>query len=291
MRMASQKESAVKASRSVSQESRREKKGVLRSPSGDEEALLTRSQPLIKVWRMHRGGCRIALADSKLGGAAPLSALKWCGPYVQANKTGFYLYSPIDVDLSYSPDRDPSWSCTVLGHGYSNEDVEIMGRMKINHPHYQSAHYRPRTKLFLSGIHYEPQHTAQIWTGCVFQMPPTWALWIRSPINRGYEYPFRIEEAILEADWLHYDISMNLRFFQWDVTAKIRRDGPPLAHLVPIPSQAYRSWAVQENLFDPNNEEAQKVFDFWVGFDWDKFYASGTKDSATYHKRRRILKR
>src|SRR5437773_5157255 len=100
--MGNEKASGARASRTVPKESHSKKKGFLPSPlelgTGDGGGMSTPSRPLIKVWRMHRSGSRIAAADNKLGGAAPLSALKWCGPYVQANKTGFYLYSPMDVD-------------------------------------------------------------------------------------------------------------------------------------------------------------------------------------------------
>jgi hypothetical protein len=143
--------------------------------------------------------------------------------------------------------------------------------------------------LYLSGINDEPQHTAQIWTGCVFQTPPGWALWIRSPINRDYNVPFRIEEAILETDWFHYDIWMNLRFTRWGITAAIRRDGPPLAQIIPISRQAYSSWSIQEKSLDPENEEAQAIFDWWLEYNWDKFFAAkdGRKDQSTYHKWRK----
>jgi hypothetical protein len=47
----------------------------------------------MKAWRAHPDGCRIAPADKKLNGTAHEGAVKWCGPYNYANRTGWWLYS------------------------------------------------------------------------------------------------------------------------------------------------------------------------------------------------------
>lgn len=247
------------------------------------------SQPMISVWRLHPRGVVIKPADPTMGGQAPASAKKYCGPYMHANASGFYLHSPIDLDLSFDPGRPIPWQWNIHGNGYTDDEVAITQEMPIRHLHFRREMLKRRTKLFLSGENNEPLHTAQIWTGCIFKTPPQWSLWVRSPINREYGVPFRIEEGILEADWLSYDLWLNLKFIRFGEEAHIRRDGPPLAQLVPIPRPAYEPWRLRESLISPENPEAQVIFDEWIDYNWEKFHAreGGVKDSATYTRRRR----
>jgi uncharacterized protein DUF6065 len=208
---------------------------------------------------------------------------------MHANGAGFYLHSPFDVDLSLDPKREFPWEWTIHGEGYRDDDVEILKSMSIRHPAFRPEMITRRPKLFLSGLSDEPIHTAQIWTGCIFQTPPGWALWLRGPINREYETPFRIEEAIIESDWLHYDVWLNLRFSRFGEIARLRREGPPLAQIVPVPLESYSSVRLEDRSLTPEDPEAQAIFDDWVEYSWEKFYASGdrVKDPNTYHRWRK----
>jgi hypothetical protein len=246
----------------------------------------------LKVWRLHPRGVRIVPADPTLDGKAPLSARQYCGPYIHANGAGFYLHSPIDIDLSLDPDRTFPWIWTIHGDGYTDDEVEIAKTMRLNHPSFKPEFLKRRTKLFLSGDDNEPINTAQIWTGCIFQTAPGWSLMVRSPINRNLDAPFRIQEAILESDWNLYDIWLNLEFVRFGVEAKIRRDGEPIAHLLPIPRQSYENWRLQDRMMSPEDDEAQQVFDVWIDYNWEKFHSrqDGTKEQRTYARRRKRLR-
>jgi uncharacterized protein DUF6065 len=254
---------------------------------------LMSDRPSIKIWRLHPKGVRIEPADAALGGLAPPSARRYCGPYMHANGAGFYLYSPIDIDLSFDPTRELPWNWNIHGDGYADDEIGVLRSMPIRHPNFRREMIKRRPKLFLSGVDDEPPQTAQIWTGCIFQTPPGWALWLRGPINREFDAPFRIDEAILETEWLHYDVWLNLRFLRFGEVAKIRRDGPPLAHLVPVPQESYGSAQIQDRLLTPDDPAAQAVFDDWVEFNWLKFHSrdDGTKDQTVYHRQRKKARR
>ena len=219
----------------------------------------------------------------------PVSAKQYCGPYMHANAAGFYIYSPLDIDIALDPSKAQPWYWQIHGKEFSDDEVEVLRSMPLRHPNVSREMIRPRTKLFFSGPSNEPVNTAQIWTGCIFQTPPGWALWLRNPINRGYDCPFRIDEAIIETDWLQNDIWINLRFYRFGEVANIRRDGTPLAHIVPIPREAYESWEFQERMLDPADADAQDVFDRWVEYNWEKFYRHGPsgRDSTVYHRQRK----
>src|SRR5271165_2436721 len=109
------------------------------------------SQPMISVWRLHPRGVVIKPADPTLGGQAPASAKKYCGPYMHANASGFYLHSPIDLDLSFDPGRPIPWQWNIHGNGYTDDEVAITQEMPIRHLHFRREMLKRRTKLFLSG--------------------------------------------------------------------------------------------------------------------------------------------
>jgi hypothetical protein len=260
-----------------------EMKSMHPDPSGEAQT------PVLQVWRLHPRGARLEPADATLGGDAPLPGRQYCGPFVLANGAGYYLYSPVDMDISYDPREESRWTVTTYGEGYTDDDVAILRGMAANHPTHDPEMITPRTKIYFAGEHYEPRHTVQIWTGCLFRTPPGWSLWIRSPINREMTRPFQIMEGILETDWLWYDIWMNLRFTHTNVTASLRRDGPPLAQIVPVPRATTQHWQVEERKLAPDDPEAQGIFDRWSDYQRSKFHslADGQVNRAVYHQKRR----
>jgi hypothetical protein len=145
--------------------------------------------------------------------------------------------------------------------------------------------------------------TIQVWTGCIFQTPPGWGLQIRSPIN----FPPRachIMEAVLETDWLYYDIWLNIVFDRPGELVQFRRDEwPPIAQLVPVRREGYDArWGYEEQTVNRNTQEASEVFEYFVEYNQKKFAGTGTapipnstpqgyKDQSTYYKeRKRLLK-
>ena len=241
----------------------------------------------IEVWRLHPDGCRVAPADPLVGGAAPESARRFCGPYMQANRAGFYVYSPVDVDLTHH--ASDTWEWSVAGHFWSDAEVVSVDAMCAGVLTPDMGRFLPRNKLFLSGSGHEPACTAQLWTGCIFRTPPGWALWVRSPVNRAEQWPFRVEEAVLETAWLQQDVWLNLHFLEHGALAQLRRDGPPIAQLIPIPYAAYDDWSVREHSLDPADPESARVFSWWRRYNEEKFCpAAGDKDSRIYHRRRRL---
>lgn len=244
--------------------------------------------PTLQVWRFHPQGSRLTRADATLGGGAPLPARQYCGPFMAANGAGYYLHSPVDMDVSYDPRQEPRWTYQVLGEGYTDDDLKVMQAMPMEHHAYDRERLTPRTKMFFAPENYEPQHTVQIWTGMAFRTPPGWFLWIRSPINRELTRPFRVMEAILETDWMWHDIWLNLRFSHMGVTTSLRRDGPPLAQIVPVPRSSAEQWRLDERQLTPDDPEAQEIFNWWLRYDWEKRYSrsDGEIDRACYHKMR-----
>ena len=58
----------------------------------------------LKVWRVHPEGCRVQPAEKTLNGTANENGVKWCGPFSNVNRTGWWLFPPCDLDIRYAGD-------------------------------------------------------------------------------------------------------------------------------------------------------------------------------------------
>lgn len=265
------------------------------------------SNLVLEVWRLHPRGPRIVPADRQLLGEAPPAALRWCGPFTYANQLGWWVYPPLDIDLVYrrpdergGPDRkyEENPDCRALNMlpGYfeyraaddgGRDEERVIGEML--RPHHR---YRHTTRQHYAFGEVEA-NVVSLWTGCVFRTPPGWCLHIRGPINLDPGQPFRVQEGVLETDWMQYDIWMNLKFFKYDEWASLRRDQPyPVAQLVPVRRESYDAeWSLRDEVLGgsvASGGEAAEIFDRWNDYNYRKWERNeGRKDPATYHKQRR----
>lgn len=250
----------------------------------------------LKVWRLHPNGCRIVPAERTLQGTANRDALRWCGPFTHANAAGWWLYPPVDIDIVWRGGRE--FEHTQLSP-YDDADGHLIRFLAEGMDGVTPGEWLPpggRTKFSWGLVE---EGVVQIWTGCIFQMPPGWGLHLRSSIN----FPpaaFHVMEAIIEADWLQYDIWLNLAFDRPNEPVQIRRDGPPpIAQLVPVTPASYdRAWQLESELVNRNSPEASRVFEYFVEYNQKKFASGGKqlrsredptqrKDSTTYHRERK----
>jgi hypothetical protein len=251
----------------------------------------------LKVWRVHPNGCPIAPAERTLRNTANADAVRWCGPYAHANKAGWWLFSPVDIDITWHGGSEFEWELLTP---YSNADGLLIqflldGTQNASPAKWLSDPAGGRTKFTWGQV--EPG-VAQIWTGCIFETPPGWGLHLRSPLNCA-DPAIHIMDAMLETDWLQYDIWLNIAFHNVGQRVELRRDGwPPLAQLVPIPRTSYESgWTLEEELLNRESPEANRVFEYYVEYNEKKFSRGGKqprgtgstlmKDSTTYYRERR----
>jgi hypothetical protein len=254
----------------------------------------------MKVWRLHPGGCRVTPAEKTLDRTANPSGVRYCGPFTNANRAGWWLFPPVDVDIVWKGGTE--FEATVLQE-YSDVDRHLVRFLLDDSDEAEIDTWSRsggRTK-FTWGL-LEPG-VVQIWTGCIFETPPGWTLQMKNPSNipsRG----FRVMDAIIETDWLHYDIWLNLAFERPNELVQLRRDSwPPIAHLVPIPRESYDvPWQLEEETINRNSEDAERIFSFWLQYNKKKFAGEGkepipnsdppaTKDPSTYYKERKRVTR
>jgi len=268
---------------------------------------MTEAELNLEVWRLHPNGIKIVPADPRLLGEAPPGALKWCGPFLYANKAGWWVYPPADIDVVYKRvdaggtydakfDRDPDvqalnrlpgyFDYTFISE-YAHEEQAVIEQM------IRPDHQYRGTNRELYHFGYVEMNVLSIWTGCVFKTPPGWCLHIRSPINIDFDQPYRIQEGMLETDWMQYDIWMNLKFFRYNEPVRLRRTQRyPLAQLVPVRRESYDGkWNLQDNTLNCVGAEKEKgveIFDSWNAYNYKKWGSgNGEKDPATHNKERR----
>ena len=255
---------------------------------------------VLKVWRLHPDGCRITPAERTLRNTAHRDAVRWCGPFTHANKAGWWVFPPVDIDITWHGGSEFEYE---LLSPYSAADGLLLSFL-LDEDHkgdawkWLSDPAGGRTK-FTWGV--VERGVAQIWTGCIFETPPGWGLHLRSPINCA-DPAFHVMEAMLETDWLQYDIWLNIAFHRIGEKVELRRDGwPPVAQLIPVRRESYEGrWSVDEELLNRNTPEANRVFEFYVEYNEKKFARGGkqlrevgsdlTKDSTTYYRERRRLR-
>lgn len=259
----------------------------------------------LEVWRLHPEGVRLVPADTRLLGEAPPAALKWCGPFTYANRSGWWVYPPLDIDIIYRPPDEGSpydekynlaADCQAANMMYGSFDYRVVTDYEHGEDAVISNMLRPhhlyretRRQLYAFGD--VEMNVVTIWTGCVFRTPPGWCLHIRSPINIELNAAFRVQEAILETDWMQYDIWMNLKFTRYNEWVCLRKNQHyPLAQLIPVRRESYdRKWGLKESVFDrggATGQQSDEVFERWNDYNYQKWLQMNKKDSTTHHRQR-----
>jgi len=259
----------------------------------------------LEVWRLHPKGVRLVPADTQLLGEAPPAALKWCGPFTFANRSGWWIYPPFDIDVIYRPpdegapydekyNIDPD--CKAANMMYGSFDYKVVSDYEHGEDPVISSMLRPHhryreTLRQLYAFGDVEMNVVTIWTGCVFRTPPGWCLHIRSPINIDLNAAYRVQEAILETDWMQYDIWINLKFTRYNEWVCLRRDQRyPMAQLIPVRRESYDpKWGLNENVFDRSgdmSQQSEEVFERWNDYNYQKWLQMGEKDSTTHHRQR-----
>jgi Family of unknown function (DUF6065) len=241
-----------------------------------------RAVPWLRAWRLHPGAGNIEAADSTLGGEVPVSARRYCMPFIEANRAGWYIYSPVDLDVSYCSEREEQWEMDWISGYVEDSELEVLADLADNGL-IDGRVVRPRNKLVLSERGDEPSATLQIWTGYVFKTSPGWNLWVRGPINRSFDLPYHVDESIIRTDLVARDIWINLRFYRPSELARIRRSGLPLAHFLLVPADLGHDLSVLD--VDSTDLECRGWLKEWGSFETEKFFSADVKVRETYNRR------
>jgi Family of unknown function (DUF6065) len=241
----------------------------------------------LSVFRLHPDGVRISRAERLLNGEhvkSPMmrTGLRHCGPLSHANSSGWWIFSPLDVDITYL--GEGKWEYEPLS-SYALDEIDVVrGNLR------PGDRYRTCGRTHISVGTVEPD-TVQIWTGCIFRTPRNCVLLLTTPINfvDGFRRPFHVQQAVLETDWLPYDIWLNIKFHRVGERAAIRRaDSVPLAQLIPMSRAAYdRELTHVERVMDRTDPVCDEMWTEWQQYNYEKWIRRGEKDPLTYYRTRR----
>jgi len=238
----------------------------------------------LTVWRLSPYACRVEPAEKTLKGNANKEAVIWCHPFSTANRLGWWIYPPADLDVT--------WDGEKLSHEMHGEYPSIERSIIQQLSNRKEEVWWNRSK-FTWGL-VEP-NVFQMWTGLIFQTPPGWSLLVRSPINHEKE-PFHIMEGVIEADWMQYDIWLNVVMDNSTQVAKFRRaQNTPIAQIIPVQRAAYSAdWELETRAVENATEEGNRVFSFWYQYNVKKFNGEKKqplgegyfKDAKTFYRER-----
>lgn len=243
----------------------------------------------IKSWKIHPKASKIEKAEKTCMGFANKGGTQWCGPYTNANKAGFWLYSPINMELYFDGEKFH----VNYEEEYGSEDYEIVKKLIRNSDESTIEKWCfPNVGRTKTTIGFVEKNTIQIWTGRIFKTPPNWCLRICNPVNFPKKN-FEITEAIIETDWMYYDIWINISCSKGEI--KINKNSP-LAQIIPTKRESFEEkWSLEENTINRENKESEEIFKFWVEYNKKKFEMGGNqmlnqnlrKDSTTYFKEKK----
>jgi hypothetical protein len=237
------------------------------------------------IYKTHPKACRVEKAEKTLKDTADKNGIKWCMPYKIANQTGFWLYPPVDFEITWHGGKDFTYK------NYENYDDSDYG---IVHSLLRTPEMAKIEKWnvmgdgrskFTYGI--VEAGVVQVYTGCIFKTPPNWCMQIRSPINFPERQPYFVMEAILETDWMQYDIWINLVFTQKFKPLRFTpSDTTPIAQLVPIHRQSFTSdWKMDSKMINSEEIDAKEAARFYVNYNIEKFASGGNNNMSDYDKK------
>ena len=76
-------------------------------------------------------------------------------------------------------------------------------------------------------------------------------------------------EAILETDWMFYDIWINL-ICEQNKKIIIKKD-EPLAHVIPIKRECTKDWLIEEEKLNRKTRSSNYIFRYFINYNRKKF--------------------
>ena len=239
----------------------------------------------LTIYKTHPKACRIEKAEKTLKDTADKNGIKWCMPYKIANQMGFWIYPPIDFEITWHGGRDFTYKNY---EEYDDTDYSIIHSM-LRAPELTKSekwcHINIGRSKFTYGL--VEEGVVQVYTGSIFRTPPNWCLQIRSPINFPERQPYYVMEGIIESDWMQYDIWINLVFTQKFKPLRFSPENKtPIAQLVPIHRQAFTSdWSIGSKMINSDDADAKEASRFYVQYNVNKFTSGGNNDINNYDKK------
>jgi len=172
---------------------------------------------------------QVTKADPTVKGTAPFRAAAHCEPFRLASAIGWWIYPPCDFsiiwdgsDLRWLHENSSTWvtaNSLTLGHMASATELFTVSN---------EAASRLQAIVALP----EPGYV-QVWTGLTVESPDGWCSLVRSAPNFASHTSYDMLEGVIETDWWHGPLLLNLRVRQTATPISFRRTRP-MAAVMPV---------------------------------------------------------
>lgn len=162
------------------------------------------------------------IGDNSAMGTMYTRAFRYCEPMRLASSSGWYIFSPIDMDLIFDG-ASTHWRLkneSTWQKLQSLKDTKFRDRFEELCPEHLSG-----TAPVTIGSSAEPG-IIQLWSGYILQTPPGYSALVRDPPNIPKLENFESFEGIIQSDGWFGPLLTNIRITRTDVVVSLRRNSP-----------------------------------------------------------------
>lgn len=194
--------------------------------------------PLASFYRLIDSARAPLRADKSAAGSLPTRAFRYCDAITTASAWGWYLFPPMDLELSF--DGNEVFASYTQADGTETGWFPLSIIQYPDFPARFDAAAPEGIKSFAPpflGCMQEPG-IVQIWSGLIVKTAPGWSSLVRPPANFPPGRGFEVYEGIVETDHWFGPLFINLRLTRTNSAVSFKRDWP-IAMLQVVPQLAY----------------------------------------------------
>lgn len=178
--------------------------------------------PMTRFLKLLRAAPDPAIADKSAMGTMFTRAYRYCEPMRLASGTGWYMFSPIDIDLIFDG-VSISWRPAggdIFEKLTNLKDTRFRDEFEMTCP--DSLHGLAPVTI---GSTIEPG-VFQLWSGYLMEAPPGYSAIVRNPPNLPTTENMIGYEGIIRADTWLGPLLTNIRILRTDTVVSLRRNMP-----------------------------------------------------------------
>jgi hypothetical protein len=165
----------------------------------------------------------------EIDGEIPARALKFCEPFLAANRSGYLLYPPVDFVVTWTGQE------ILVDIGDVPETI-LLDRVFLPDFAEQWSAIAPPAAIevmppFLEA--FPERGVIQVWTGYFVTTDAGVSTWIRGRVNKTTASPYSILEGLVETDWWTGPLFFVLQINKTDFPVQFRRS-EPFAQAIPF---------------------------------------------------------
>lgn len=167
--------------------------------------------------------------NEDIDGEIPARALKFCEPFLAANRAGYLLYPPVDFVLNWSGSE-------ILANIGDVPETILLDRVFLpDFAEYWSSIAPPYAievmPPFLEA--FPERGVVQVWTGYFVTTEPEVSTWVRGRVNRLGSSAYSVLEGLVETDWWTGPLFFVLQINKTDFPIQFRT-AEPFLQIIPF---------------------------------------------------------